>query len=66
VSMDSCRLCDDCRGTRVDCVNKKMARPGADAMGIDVFATVRAAGFHIDVLKSYDEAMNRFAFLLVD
>lgn len=63
---DNCGLCKKCGGTRIDCKNPKMVRPGADALGIDVFTTVRKIGYPIQVLKNYDEAMNRYAFLLVD
>lgn len=66
VSFDSCNRCDACTGNRLDCNDKRIARPGADAMGIDVYATVRSAGYHIQVLKDYDEAMNRFAFLMIE
>jgi hypothetical protein len=45
---------------------KKMARAGADALAIDVYATVRSIGYPIQVLKDYTEIMNRYAFLLVE
>ena len=35
-------------------------------MAVDVFATVRAAGFPIRVLSTTAETMNRYAILLVD
>jgi predicted metal-binding protein len=66
IAFDSCRLCEECRVGRAECKNPKLARPGADAMGIDVFATARGAGYPIQVLRDYDEAMNRYAFLLVE
>ena len=56
----------DCPGTRPDCRNKAMARPCPEALGVDVFSTVRDAGFDVGVLTDYDQVMNRFAFLLVD
>jgi predicted metal-binding protein len=63
----SCLLCKDCtaEGAREKCVNKMKVRPGADAMGIDVYQTAHNAGYPIQVLRSHDEAANRFAFLLV-
>jgi predicted metal-binding protein len=64
--MDECRLCKECPGTREDCRNLAMARPCPEALGVDVFATVRSAGFPIEVLTDYDKEMNRYAFLLVD
>ena len=66
ISFDCCRLCQDCPGNRLECKNPKLARPGADALGIDVFATVRGLGYPIQVLKDYSETMNRYAFLLVE
>ncbi len=65
-SFDSCYLCKECSGTRLDCKNKKLSRPGADALGVDVFATVRSVGYEIDVLKNYTDTMNRYAFLLIN
>ena len=64
--MDECRLCNDCLATRADCRNPSMARPSAEALGVDVFSTVRTAGFPIEVLTECDQEMNRYAFLLVE
>src|SRR5271169_2249334 len=66
ISFASCGFCEVCVVNRVECKNPKMARPGADALGIDVYATVRSIGYPIQVLKDYDEAMNRYAFLLIE
>ena len=63
---DACMLCDTCAGSRAECRNPKIARPGADALGIDVYATVRGMGYPIEVVKTYTDAMNRYAFLLVE
>lgn len=63
---DSCGLCLDCAGTRADCKEPKLSRPTADAMAMDVFATVRKIGYPIEVLSDYGQEMNRYAFLLVD
>lgn len=65
VPFDNCGLCENCSGNRIDCKKPQKARPGADALGIDVFATVRNLGYPIQVLKEYDETMNRYAFLLI-
>lgn len=64
--LDSCNLCDECAGRLESCRHPKMARPTPEALAVDVFATVRALGFRIDVLARRDQAMNRYAFLLVD
>lgn len=66
VSFRSCDLCESCSVNRIECNNPKMARPGADALGIDVYSTARNAGYPINVLKSPSEAMNRYAFLLIE
>lgn len=66
ISFDCCRLCEACPGDRLKCRHPELARPGADALGIDVFATVRSVGYPIDVLKDYHETMNRYAFLLIE
>jgi predicted metal-binding protein len=66
ISVGFCEECEECARNRMDCKNKKSARPAADAMGIDVYATARGAGYPIQVLKDYKETMNRYAFLLVE
>ena len=35
-------------------------------MGVDVYETVRKYDLPIQVLKGYDEEMNRYAFLMID
>jgi predicted metal-binding protein len=64
--MDSCYLCVDCAGARAECRNPKSARPTPEAMAVDVFSTVRKYGYPIEVLSNYSEAMNRYAFLLIE
>jgi predicted metal-binding protein len=66
IIMDECRLCRHCPGTRFECKNPKMARPCIEGLGVDVYATVRAIGYPINVLTDYDQEMNRFAFLLIE
>ncbi|UCF93963.1 MAG: DUF2284 domain-containing protein [Desulfobacterales bacterium] len=63
--MDSCGLCDDCGGTRAECRAPRVSRPSPEAMAVDVFTTVRQAGFPIEVLADYSQKMNRYAFLMV-
>ncbi|MBW6464173.1 MAG: DUF2284 domain-containing protein [Bacillota bacterium] len=64
--MDECRLCNECTGTRESCINKDDARPGPESLAVDVFSTVRSVGYPIEVLKNYDDEMNRYAFLMVE
>ncbi len=63
--MDSCCFCKDCTGSRKTCDQPRMARPAPEAMAVDVYTTVRQAGFTINVLSDYDQKMDRFAFLMV-
>jgi len=64
--MDECRLCENCSGERDTCTNKEDARPGPEALAVDVFSTVRSIGYPIEVLRDYGDEMNRYAFLLIE
>lgn len=64
--MDSCGLCKDCPPSRAECKNLTSARPSPESMAVDVFTTVERGGFPIQVLKDYDETMNRYAMLMVE
>jgi len=63
---DSCNLCETCTGRRTSCTEPELARPTPDSMAVDVFSTVRAVGYPIQVLSAYDQEMNRYAFLLIE
>jgi len=62
----SCRACEQCVGGDGDCSNPKMARPGPEAIGIDVYATALKQGYPIEVLTDHDQMMNKYAFLMVE
>jgi predicted metal-binding protein len=64
----SCIWCKDCvaEGTRIKCINKMKSRPGADAMGIDIYQTAHNVGYPVQVVKSHTEMTNRFAFILIE
>ena len=64
--IDGCSLCVDCPGERQNCKQPKLARPTPEAMGIDVYATVRGAGYPIQVCADYSQVTNRYAFLLIE
>ena len=66
LSMDSCCLCADCPGVREACKHPRSARPSPESMAMDVFSTVRQYGYPIEVLSDYSQAMNRYAFLLIE
>jgi predicted metal-binding protein len=61
-----CQLCSDCPPDRTDCKQPEKGRPSPEAFAIDVFSTVGQYGLPIEVLANYAEAMNRYAFLLVE
>ena len=66
LAMASCTLCPECAGTKAECRQPETARPTPEAMGVDVFSTVRKYGLPIEVLSDYTQAMNRYAFLLIE
>ena len=63
--MDSCSICDECAGNKAACKYPGIARPSPESMAVDVYSTVRQFGFPIHVLSGYNQAMNRYAFLLI-
>ncbi|MHA2424918.1 MAG: DUF2284 domain-containing protein [Candidatus Thorarchaeota archaeon] len=62
---DSCSLCTECVSSRADCKHPELSRPAPEGLAMDVFSSVRAVGYPIDVLTTYEDTMNRYAFLLV-
>ena len=62
----NCSLCSKCADVRQECKHPESARPTPEGLAIDVFSTVRQIGYPIQVLSDYDQAMNRYAFLLVE
>jgi predicted metal-binding protein len=64
--MDSCNICKECGGVREKCKEPRLARPTPEAMGVDVYTTVRNAGYPIQVLSDYTKTMNRYAFLMIE
>jgi predicted metal-binding protein len=64
--MDSCLFCDSCPGVLQKCKEPKKARPTPEALGMDVFSTVKTVGYPIEVLSEYSQPMNRYAFLFIE
>jgi predicted metal-binding protein len=64
--MDSCSLCADCPGTRVECKSPELARPTPESMAVDVYATVKQYGYPIEVLTDSGQRMNRYALLMIE
>ncbi len=70
-----CALCKTCLPEEGDvdfhtvkrlCRHQDMMRPAMEASGIDVYATVRAAGFELEVVTTFDEMIKTFGLLLLD
>lgn len=70
-----CRLCQNCPASDIEyanefsrrlCKNPSKARPAMEACGIDVFATVKMAGFDIDVVRNVNDCYRRFGLLLLE
>ena len=70
-----CALCKTCLPEEGDidfhtvkrlCRHQDIMRPAMEASGIDVYATVRAAGFELEVMTTFDETIKTFGLLLLD
>jgi len=58
-----CERCEKCNLQH--CVYPRLARPSLESSGIDVYATARKNGFHIEVLKTRRQKPTYFGLLLV-
>jgi len=68
-----CTQCDVCRGLPAApgekptvCRFPKLARPAMEAMGVDVFSTVKKAGWTPQVLLRMSESLVNYGLILVD
>jgi predicted metal-binding protein len=59
-----CQLCEKCN-TR-GCIHTEQARPAMEACGIDVYATVRANGYPIEVVKDTSSDANYYGLVLIE
>jgi predicted metal-binding protein len=59
-----CRLCVECN-VKGHCVHPERARPSMESCGIDVYSTVRKAGFEISVKTTKEQNYSRFGLLLL-
>jgi predicted metal-binding protein len=66
LNASSCNLCHDCKADRKSCKHPLLLRPCPEALGIDVFETVRNLSYPIEVLREDSKIMNRYAFILVE
>lgn len=60
-----CSLCSPCAPHGV-CLNTKESRPSMEGAGIDVFETVKSAGFSLRTLGTGDDFVKYYALLLVE
>ena len=61
-----CRLCEKCNVKKGKCLNAYEARPAMEACGIDVFATARANGYPIEVVKNRKSKQNYYSLVLTE
>ena len=59
-----CRLCKECNFE--ECIRPDDARPSMEACGIDVYATARANGFPIEVVRDETSDQNYYGLVLID
>jgi len=59
-----CRWCKEC--SFEGCRRPDEARPSMEACGIDVFATVRANGFPIEVVRDEGDEQHYYGLVLID
>lgn len=61
-----CYFCRKCNLEKKECRHPEQARPSMEACGIDVFSTVKKAGFPIDVIRTQRQRPNYYGLILVD
>lgn len=59
-----CMLCEKCNSKK--CIQPEKTRPSMEACSIDVYATVLANGFPIEVLKDHSCKGNYYGLVLID
>jgi predicted metal-binding protein len=59
-----CRLCSECNFD--GCIRPDDARPSMEACGIDVFATARANGYPIEVVRDANCDQNYYGLVLIE
>ena len=58
LALQDVRVAKQRRGAIAACMHPDKARPAMEAAGIDVFATARAAGLPIEVVRDADCSQN--------
>jgi predicted metal-binding protein len=60
-----CRLCAECDPSG-PCHSPHQARPSMEACGIDVYTTVRQAGWEIEVVQTIESPFRLFGLVLME
>jgi len=60
-----CSRCEVCAVKPEDCHHPNLSRPTPEALGVDVFTTVKKIGFKAEVLNSFNQDMNRYMFMMI-
>jgi len=58
-----CSLCSSCPKS---CRHPETARPAMEACGIDVFATARRTGMHLEVLRDREAEQDAYGLVLIE
>jgi predicted metal-binding protein len=58
--------CNICKKCSESCTHPEKVRPSMEACGIDVYTTVRAHGFPIEVLKTKADKFNFYGVVLIE
>jgi predicted metal-binding protein len=66
IGAGSCSLCKKCDLEQQQCRHSDRARPAMEACGIDVFSTVKKAGFPIEVVRTKSQCPNFYGLILID
>jgi predicted metal-binding protein len=61
-----CYFCKKCPVDERQCRHAERARPAMEACGIDIFSTVKKAGFPIEVVRTARQCPNYYGLVLVD
>lgn len=61
-----CYFCNECAVEQEQCRHPERARPAMEACGIDVYSSVRKAGFPIEVVRTTSQCPNYYGLILVD
>lgn len=61
-----CYFCKKCDVEQRQCRYPERARPAMEACGIDVYTTVRKAGFPIEVVRTTRQCPNYYGLILID